>query len=231
MNFYLPNLDGSGWSQTTEVAPKQDPAEAKESADVHAALVKVAGSFSADSQRLLEGYAREALRMFLNLDSSRSFRQLIRSISHLSGLDPVVRGVYRVAKSATQVGDLNIAEGQRLYLDLASYGLDASIFRNPKRVDPNRPAILYEPLGGDSAFKILGSKFVYATAAKVLQSVFFLKNVRRAPGPTGTLRRYVILTNTLVGYGRLSFVLPTDSSKPSTRPTIKSPLSLTEDTS
>jgi linoleate 10R-lipoxygenase len=64
---------------------------------------------------------------------------------------------------------------------------------------PTRATASYRLLQGDGVFKILGEDFVYGTAASVLQAVFSLRNVRRAPGPTGTLRRYVSLSDPAMG--------------------------------
>lgn len=85
-----------------------------------------------------------------------------------------------------------ISEGQRVYCDLRAIAADPDIFPHPDTVSPDRPDILYELLHGDGAFAILGEGFVYGTAASVLRAVFSLKNVRRAPGPTGKLLRCVL---------------------------------------
>lgn len=86
-------------------------------------------------------------------------------------------------------GSNYMAKDQSVYLDLAATGHDASAFESPYQVDPTRPAAAYTLLQGDGVFKILGEEFVYGTAASVLAAVFSLKNIRRAPGKTGTLRR------------------------------------------
>jgi linoleate 10R-lipoxygenase len=60
----------------------------------------------------------------------------------------------------------------------------------------SRPVAAYRLFQGDGVIKI-PEDFVFGTAASVLRAVFSLKNVRRAPGPTGTLRRYVLYTLTI----------------------------------
>lgn len=107
------------------------------------------------------------------------------------GLDPAVPGVHRKSRGQYTSSTLRIPEGRRIYLDLVAVAQDASLFSSPNEVTPMRPPGSYRLLHGDGVFKILGEDFVYGTAASVLQAVFSLKNIRRAPGPTGTLRRYV----------------------------------------
>lgn len=107
----------------------------------------------------------------------------------LLGFDPAVPGVYRKTKVASALGSDNLAKDQRVYLDLGAINRDATKFASPDDVVPSRPATAYTLLQADGVFKILGEEFVYGTAATVLQAVFSLKNVRRAPGKTGTLRR------------------------------------------
>lgn len=107
------------------------------------------------------------------------------------GFDPAIPGIYRKTKDVFRLGSENLAKDQRVYLDLASTGQDTSIFESPSDINPTRPAAAYALSQGDGVFKILGEEFVYGTAAAILRAVFSLKNVRRAPGKTGTLRRQI----------------------------------------
>ncbi|KAF8316120.1 heme peroxidase, partial [Clavulina sp. PMI_390] len=131
-------------------------------------IIALSASYSTDSLILLMGYVREALR-----------------------LDPAVPGIYRKTKAISTLAGNNLDKDQRVYLDLAAIGQNEAAFASPANVDPNRPATAYSLLQADGVFKILGEEFVYGTAATTLQAVFSLKNVRRAGGKTGTLRRYV----------------------------------------
>lgn len=106
-----------------------------------------------------------------------------------SGFDPATQGIYRKTKAPSTLGSDTLAKDQRVYLDLAAINQDSDKFASPEDVVPTRPATAYTLLQGDGVFKILGEEFVYGTAATVLQAVFSLKNVRRAAGKTGTLRR------------------------------------------
>ena len=112
---------------------------------------------------------------------------------YILGFDPAFSGIYRKTTGQFSAGGPRIPAGRRVYLDLTAVGRDSSIFSSPKDITPTRPGNSYRLLQGDGVIKILGEEFVYGTAASVLQAVFSLKNVRRAPGPTGQLRRYVSL--------------------------------------
>lgn len=106
------------------------------------------------------------------------------------GLDPVIDGVLRHATQNNSVGPVDFTTGTRLWFDFRAAGVDPLIFENPLDVNPNRPVSLYTLLHGDGVFRVLGEDFVYGVAARVLLAVFSLKNVRRAKGPAGTLRRF-----------------------------------------
>jgi linoleate 10R-lipoxygenase len=107
-----------------------------------------------------------------------------------TGLDPVVDGVYRQATHARNYGYVSYQKGDKLFFNYRAAGVDSSQFTNPRDIDPHRPVHLYEGLQGDGVFKVLGQDFVYGATANVLRAVFSLKDVRRANGPAGTLRRF-----------------------------------------
>jgi len=141
--------------------------EYKKKRDIQGKLVALATRPTPDGPELLAGYVREALR-----------------------LDPVVDGVYRQATHAGHYGDFSYQKGDKLYFDYRAVGADSKSFTHPKEIDPTRPVHLYQGLQGDGVFKVLGQDFVYGAAANVLRAVFSLKDVRRAKGPAGTLRRF-----------------------------------------
>jgi len=101
-----------------------------------------------------------------------------------------VDGVYRQATHARDYGYVSYQKGDKLFFDYRAVGADPSKFTKPQDIDPNRPVDLYKALQGDGVFKVLGQDFVYGAAANVLRAVFSLKDVRRANGPAGTLRRF-----------------------------------------
>ncbi|KAF7356580.1 Heme peroxidase [Mycena venus] len=90
-------------------------------------------------------------------------------------LDPPFRGVYRTMP--------------RLFLDIGTANLNSGIFENPAVVDPSRhPKLGY--LHPDGCFKYLGEAFSVKVMTEVLRVVFGYKNVVRAPGQSGCLKRF-----------------------------------------
>ncbi|KAF8587829.1 linoleate diol synthase [Ramaria rubella] len=123
---------------------------------------------SADRQAdlQLEGYVREALR-----------------------LDTPLSGVYREAKLDQQIGLLQVKKDERLFLSVADANLDPLKFPNPLQVDPTRPRESYLGLA-DGANECFGDAFVSkVTMTQVVRAIFSLKNIRRAAGQSGLLKR------------------------------------------
>ncbi|KAF5383694.1 hypothetical protein D9615_003624 [Tricholomella constricta] len=118
-----------------------------------------------DTKNLLDGFVYEALR-----------------------LDPPLQGVYRIATKDHAVGNLSVKNGDRIFLDVAQANLDESIFPTPTTVDATRGG--KHTLYGDGAFNHLGEQLTVKVMAEVLRAVFQYDNVRRAPGQSGTLRRF-----------------------------------------
>ncbi|KAF8323486.1 heme peroxidase [Cantharellus anzutake] len=163
LNFYLaPN-------KPSTLDPPEVQEAYREAGALQAKVISVATSDSPDSAALLEGYAREALR-----------------------LDPVIDGLYRVATEDGAIGPITFKQGQRLYLDIRKIGRDENLFPNPTEIDPTRPADKYSILYGDGVFKSLGERFVWKVTGQVLKAVFSLKQVKRTKGPAGSLRRFEV---------------------------------------
>lgn len=65
------------------------------------------------------------------------------------------------------------------------------VYANPATVDPARkPKDVY--LYGDGSFRYLGEAFSIKIMAEVLRAVFGYKNIARAPGQSGVLKRSVL---------------------------------------
>ncbi|KAJ7070750.1 linoleate diol synthase [Mycena amicta] len=119
----------------------------------------------------INGYIREALR-----------------------LDPPFRGVYRVASTEVTVGNTTFAKDTRVFLDVATVCVNAeSTYPNPNAIDPSRKAESY--LYADGCFKNLGEAFNLKVLAEVLKVVLSYKNIARAPGQSGNLKRPVSFTD------------------------------------
>ncbi|KAF9240684.1 heme peroxidase [Melanogaster broomeanus] len=134
-------------------------------ADKHAAIRTQAKSADAKDLSALEAYVIEALR-----------------------IDPPFAGVYRVAKKDAAVGSLVVTQGERLFLDVAGACMNEQAFPNPTAFDPTRKPASY--LHADVAHKVIGLDLAPKVIAQVLRGILCFDNVRRAPGPSGTLTRF-----------------------------------------
>ncbi|KAF5387086.1 hypothetical protein D9615_002103 [Tricholomella constricta] len=94
--------------------------------------------------------------------------------------DSPLQGVY--------LGNLSVKNGDRIFLNVAQANLDELIFPTPTTVDVARGG--KHTLYGDGAFSHLGEQLTVKVMAEVLRAVFQYDNVRRAPGQSGTLRRF-----------------------------------------
>ncbi|KIM34230.1 hypothetical protein M408DRAFT_59813 [Serendipita vermifera MAFF 305830] len=118
----------------------------------------------------MEGYVREAIRQ-----------------------DPATVGVMREATPSSSYAQTNgtVTQGtERVFISLKKAMADANAYPNPASVTLNRPKE-QKLLLGDGCSKLLGEEYILDVGVQVLKAVFSLKNLRRAPGPSGTLRRYV----------------------------------------
>lgn len=117
----------------------------------------------------LEGYVREAIR-----------------------LDPVTVGVMREITTGTlsQASGQPLQANERIFVSLKKAMVNEDLYPHPKSVDLHRSKE-QKLLLGDGTSKLLGEDYILDVGAHVLKAVFSLKNLRRAPGPSGTLRRYV----------------------------------------
>jgi len=134
-------------------------------------LKKVACSNSPSAIETLALYAREALR-----------------------LDPITVGITREVGSSMFIPGVaepvNIHPGDKVFLSLKKANLDdpkTHAARCHPTIDDSRH---YEVFLGDGVVRLLGENFVLTTAAHVLKVIFSLKGIRRAPKPSGRLRRY-----------------------------------------
>ncbi|KAF8074859.1 linoleate diol synthase [Lyophyllum atratum] len=135
-----------------------------------------------DAKAPLDGFVYEALR-----------------------LDPPLQGVYRLfnsflnsdvllipnAGTATKdhtVGNLAIKKDDRVFLNVADANLDEAVFASAKTANATRGG--KGTLHGDGAFSHLGEQLTLKIMTEVLRAVFERDEVRRAPGQSGSLRRF-----------------------------------------
>lgn len=105
------------------------------------------------------------------------------------------------------VGGVSFTKDARLFLDVGTANLNVSIamvhfssrvpdhdaqsgiFSDPTKVDPTRhPKEGY--LHPDGCFKYLGEPFSVLVMSEVLRATFGYKNITRAPGQSGSLKRF-----------------------------------------
>ncbi|KAJ7898460.1 linoleate diol synthase [Mycena leptocephala] len=137
------------------------------------------------------------VNLYLGSDNDQSIRSLATTSGDLKGyayeaqrLDPPFRGVYRIASEPLTVANLKFNKDDRVFLDIAAANLNDGVFSDPAMVNPGRhPKDGY--LYGDGSFRYLGEPFSIKIMSEVLRAVFGYKNITRAPGQSGTLKRLV----------------------------------------
>ncbi|KAF7370587.1 Heme peroxidase [Mycena sanguinolenta] len=135
------------------------------------------------------------INLFLGSDSVPAIQSLATT-GDLNGyaleaqrLDPPLRGVYRLVSEDVEVADMKFNKGARVFLDVGTANLNSGIFEDPTKVDPTRhPKEGY--LHPDGCFKYLGEPFSVKVMSEVLRAVFGYKNIVRAPGQSGSLKRF-----------------------------------------
>lgn len=147
----------------------------------------------------LEAYVIEALSEY-GILGMKSFITFL-----LAGIDPPFAGVCYVAKKTHTVGSLAVEQGEHLFLDVASAGMNVSVsfnpssasltwqqeeaFPNPSTFDATRtPRERY--LRAETAFKVVGADIPPKLIVQVLRSILSLDNIRRGPGQSGKLQRF-----------------------------------------
>ncbi|KAK4057316.1 hypothetical protein OIO90_001813 [Microbotryomycetes sp. JL221] len=133
------------------------------------ALCRLAQDDSDESDRLVRGYILEALR-----------------------LDPQVPFIPRVAKVDKDIQDgdrvVHVKAGEFMFPSLKNAGRDEKYYPNPDQVDPLRPTVFRG--FGVGMHECIGSRIVHHSLVATIKSVFRLKNLRRAPGQAGKLKRF-----------------------------------------
>jgi len=136
------------------------------------------------------------VNLYLGSDNDQSVRDLSTNSGDLNGyafeaqrLDPPFKGVYRVASEDVTVATRKFNKGDRVFLDISTTNLNSEVFPDPTVVDPGRhpkEGHLY----GDGSFRYLGEALSLKIMSEVLRAVFTCKNIARAPGQSGTLKRF-----------------------------------------
>jgi len=124
-------------------------------------------ALTGDKEGVLNGYAREALR-----------------------LDPPFKGVYRTASSNQTADGLAVQKDGRVFLDILAAGRNAQVFPEPETVNARRDQSGKKYIISDGISRCLGEDITVQIMSQVLRGVFAIKDLQRAPGNSGILYRF-----------------------------------------
>ncbi|GJJ10924.1 hypothetical protein Clacol_005153 [Clathrus columnatus] len=150
------------------------------------ALVNVVDFYLDDSN----AEHRQSIQAVVSVSNPQSDSILRSYVREALRLSPPIQGVRQQCTTAFNAKGVAIGQGHDVFLSILNANLDPVAFPNPTKVDPSRPADKYIGLD-DALHGILTKEFVESVGAQTLRAVFSLKGVRRGPGSTGTLRRYL----------------------------------------
>ncbi|ROV90358.1 hypothetical protein VMCG_09739 [Cytospora schulzeri] len=124
---------------------------------------------SHQTNSLLLGYAMEAIRLAGYLGTYR---------------EAVVSDIIKQDNGKS----VPVREGDRVFASFGPSAKDASLFPRPEIVNPNRPLETYSyySLGPQTC---LGPEVSQVALTEMFRAVFSKKNLRRAPGPQGELKK------------------------------------------
>ncbi|KIW99798.1 uncharacterized protein Z518_10726 [Rhinocladiella mackenziei CBS 650.93] len=113
-------------------------------------------------------------------------------------LAPAAFGLLRKSNIDTVIVDdgtkVQVKAGDQIYTDFVTAGLDEKVFPNPYTIDPDRDRSLYIH-HGYGPHSCLGRPIVEVAMAAQLKVFAKLKNLRRAPGPQGELKKTIPAPN------------------------------------
>lgn len=127
-------------------------------------------------------------------ESEADFEKLKAYALEANRLRPAAFGLLRTSRVNTTISDqgkeVPIKTGAMLYTDFVSAGLDETVFPKPLEIDITRDRNLYIH-HGFGAHACLGRPIVEVAMAAQLKVFAKLKNLRRAPGLQGEMKRTV----------------------------------------
>ncbi|KIW60956.1 hypothetical protein PV05_01130 [Exophiala xenobiotica] len=131
-------------------------------------------------------------------ESPEDFEKLKGYALEANRLSPAAFGLLRKAAVDKTVDDngtkVQIKAGDQIYTDFITVGLDEKVFPNPKKIDPTRERSLYIHHGW-GPHSCLGRPIAEIAMAAQLKVFAKLKNLRRAPGPQGQLKKTIPVPN------------------------------------
>lgn len=151
---------------------------------------------------MLLGSEKEAEIRGLFANSTKNAAQIQGFVYEAIRLEPPFNGVFRAADKNVTISSLVIQKGDRLFLDLANANKEESVFPNASAIDNTRaPKERY--LIAEGTFSTLGSELATKIIASVLGAVVTLPNLRRGPGQSGQLHKWVDTADPIIRYAYL----------------------------
>lgn len=132
-------------------------------------------------------------------DTDEDFELLKSYALEANRLAPAAWGLLRRSVTSAIINDgkygkKKVAEDEQIYTDFVSAGLDPKVFPDPHKIKLDRPRDRYIHHGiGPHA--CLGRPIVEIAMAAQLKAFARLKNLRRAPGPQGQMKRTIPAPN------------------------------------
>ncbi len=170
-------------------------------------------------------------------DDPEDFKKLKKYALEANRLAPAAFGVLRKVRTNTTINDggkkIPVKEGEQIYTDFISAGMDPTVFPKPEEIDIARDSDLYLH-HGYSKHACLGRAVVEIAMAAQLKVFAKLKNLRRAPGLQGQIKKTVPPPNPVSSDphknpGRIEAFMKEDWSDWWPFPTCESSLPLTGD--
>lgn len=132
----------------------------------HARIVALAQQDDAATQKELEGYVLEGMRL----------------AAFLPGLPRVAASNTTIIDGAS--GAVDITAQQTVLVAITKANLDPAAFPDPKRLDPHRPRDAYLTMGY-GMHACFGSRLVVSALTAMIREIFKLKGLKRAAGKLG----------------------------------------------
>ena len=171
-------------------------------------------------------------------EDAEDFNKLKKYALEANRLAPAAFGLLRKVRHDTTIKDgdrkVPVKEGEQIYTDFVSAGMDLTVFPHPEEIDITRDSKLYLH-HGYSKHACLGRPIVEIAMAAQLKVFAKLKNLRRAPGLQGQIKKTVPPPNPVSSDphenpGRIEAFMKEDWSDWWPFPTCESYLSITQKT-
>ncbi|KDR77934.1 hypothetical protein GALMADRAFT_244901 [Galerina marginata CBS 339.88] len=159
----------------------------------HAHATVNAIDFYLDDERKSE---RDNIVQLVQHNSSANDALLLGYVNEAMRLRPQFEGLWREATVDATVDQgpglpaMQVKKGDRLRASFRNAHLNSLDFPNPTAVDPRRPPLPFDNINGTGFHGCPGVNYAQKAMVEVFKVVFSLKNLRRASGDAGTLRRF-----------------------------------------